>query len=421
MNHTIRGTKPIRKICPLSNSVWLDYKLTPLAKASASGIVKNAQLFVENGAADFVWGLPKSRFGKCSALFIAASHGHVDMVHYLIEQGAQSYMDTCVQKFLPTLIDQYLVGIKIHSIPQGNFLECLILILNAWRGKVGIDRLRENGHAEDAVYLALEKGHSDIADILMSYGVQPRLEKRLIWSRNRITNYTPSTFEFNGVQPRQEICLTWAKNGIKNNNLPMLEMLHRRQLFDFIGFRNFEGHTLLVLAITHNNTAALKFLQKIGVPNVIGKDGKSDSETGHEEFTKSVLIAILDAIALIADIRPCFATNCGKIGLKCKAIFELDSLLRSGIDLNFPIDDKRNTLLYHAVKGIFNSIARKHLTTILNYGANPYQAGISGITPLMEAERVYQEKQVENSEEDRLGAQAIIQRMQEFQECLDPR
>jgi hypothetical protein len=97
------------------------------------------------------------------------------------------------------------------------------------------------------------------------------------------------------------------------------------------------------------------------------------------------------------------------------AVLDPDRLFRSSVDLNFPFDDGRNTLLYHAVKGIFDSHGRELLTKILDHGANPHQAGISGITPLMEAERVYQEKQAEKSEEDRLGAQAIIQRMRELQ------
>jgi ankyrin repeat protein len=286
------------------------------------------------------------------------------------------------------LINQYYVEFK-KPVPQGKFLECLILILNAWKGKIGIDHLRENDNAKDALNLALEKGHSDIADILMSYG----------------------------VQPHHKNCLTQAENGIKNNDLPMLEMLHRRQLFDFVQFRMEDGHTLLVLAITHNRTTALEFLQKIGVPNVIGKDGKSDSEAGHERFeaereifNKCVLAAILDII------RPCFVAHHleWKSGIIAYMKPDFLFLLRLGIDLNIPLDDGKNTLLYHAVTEIFNSPAREYLTRILNHGANPHQAGISGITPLMEAERVYQEKQAERSEEDRLGALAIIQRMKEF-------
>jgi len=32
---------------------------------------------------------------------------------------------------------------------------------------------------------------------------------------------------------------------------------------------------------------------------------------------------------------------------------ELDAHLQSGVDLNIPIDDMKNTLLYHAVKVMF--------------------------------------------------------------------
>jgi ankyrin repeat protein len=203
------------------------------------------------------------------------------MVHYLLEQGAQP--DPSIRmgffhpplfmadvdfrnmvrdrKFLPSLIYQYREAYQ-KAIPQGKFLECLILILNAWKGKIGIDRLREDEHAKEALNLALEIGHSGIAELLIGYG----------------------------IQPNQKNCSTWAENGVSRNNLPMLEMLHRRQLFDFIRFRHSDGHTLLALAVTHNNTEALEFLQKIGVPDVIGEDGKSDSEAGHERFTKSMLI-----------------------------------------------------------------------------------------------------------------------------------
>ncbi len=406
LNHTISGgTVTSEYIWNNDKFVVLDYKTTPLAMAAASGIVKNAQLLVENGSADiinrelFIF----STFYKWNALFIAASYGHVDMVHYLLEQGAQPDPSPSMNLFLwtpdirnmsshqifPTLINQYCDGIK-KPIPIGKFLKCLILILNVWKGKMGIDYLRINKSANYALNLALEKGHSDIADLLIGYG----------------------------IQPSHENCLTWAENGISNHNLPILEMLHRRQLFDFVRFRHSDGHTLLPKAIIHCNTAAIEFLQKIGVPNVIGKDGKDDIEAGRERFIKSLLIAILDAIPIKDAIRPYFADHRGH-ELSFRAKTDPDYLLRSCVelnsDLNFPLDDGRNTLLYHAVKEIFNLNAREYLTKILNYGANPHQAGISGITPLMEAERVYQEKQAEKSEEDRLGAQAFIQRMKELQ------
>ncbi len=402
LNQSIKKKTSIRKITLFCNSEKLDNATTPLQIAAASGIVKNAQLLVENGSTDVVWNPPTNNFKKLSTLFIAASHGHVDMVHYLLEQGAQpdlyikDPLDGIFQLILTTMISR---GSKKE--PQGKFLECLILILNAGKGKIGIESLRTNKHAEYVLNAAFKDGYSAIADLLMSYGIRPRQEN--FWS-----------FRGNGARE-------WAENGIIYNNLPMLELLHRRQLFNFIQFRDINGHTLLAMATACNNTAALKFLQEIGVPNVIGKDGKSDFEIGRERLIKSRLIAILDGIFMLDTVRPYFSDSRKDIVLNSIARMEPDCYLlnyisQPEIDLNTPLDDGKNTLLYYVVKEIFNSFAREYITKIMNYGANPHQAGISGITPLMEAERIYQEKQAEKSEEDCLGALAIIQSMKEYQD-----
>lgn len=364
----------------------------PLFSAAFSGNVRNAQLLVEHGAANALSGTSycsKDGVKGDSALFCAASRGHVHMVRYLLEQGASPDLNLedagYNRAFLPSLISRYFnPHQRSFQPPLDKFLECLLLILKAWKAKIGTNNLSQNEDARAVLQSALSEGCSEIAELMMGFGVGQGL------SRDSFS--------------------TVAMDGIREGNIPMLEMIHRRQLLDFKMIREVaHSHALLYHAVAFGKIRSLNFLKKIGVPtDVIGTDGLSDFEAGRIQFGKHVCKAILNKTVTFA----------GFYDKDSNFHFELDELdahLQSGVDLNISIDDMKNTLLYHAVKVIFYSSMQQLLHKLLDHGANPRQAGSSGITPLMRAERLFNKGASKSCNEKGVsGALAFLERMRKM-------
>jgi len=168
-----------------------------------------------------------------------------------------------------------------------------------------------------------------------------------LWGHTRVVQ----RLFLNSIQARiLKNLLSFAIDGIREGNIPMLEMFHRRHFLDFKMIREVaHSHTLLYHAVAFWKHTLSQFLKKIGVPtDVIGTDGLSDFEAGRIQFGKHVCKAILNKTVTFGG---------SVIGTPISVLnrTSLDAHLQSGVDLNIPIDDMKNTLLYHAVKVMFYS------------------------------------------------------------------
>jgi hypothetical protein len=218
---------------PLNGYDSMAFAKTPLAIAAITGIVKNAELLIEWGAADAVTNLA-GLVGE-TALSCAVAYGRFDMVRCLLSHGARVDLMKLSAEFSSQPIHSR--EIMVPPDIQRSFLECLILILSAWKEKIGAHQLSQHKDAKSLLKSAFWCGYIDIVNLMLGFGIP--------------------------LQVEEGACLRVALDGIINHNLPLLELIHRRQLMNLREGRLDDGSTLLSFAQAEGNTEAEDFLKKL--------------------------------------------------------------------------------------------------------------------------------------------------------------
>lgn len=359
---------------------------TPLEIAAMYGRVGNAQLLIKYGAQDALTGgsyvSVDGVVGK-SALYYAVFNGHVEMVQFLLEHGARP--DLSLEEngyniyFLPYLLNQYHQK-RDHS-DNKNYLECLILLINAWKTQKGHQEVCNHKDAKEAFEVALSNGHSDISYLLIGLGIR--------------------------INPSELRLAHVIDDAIINKNLSMIKLLNEKSFFDFINFRNQSGATILHTCFALDSDEILEYLIQIGVPTGAKNHCEETYQvSGRKKLEKKVLRAMANGLH---GFSGCYDV---KSGLQMES---LEACLMKISDLNMSVDTAGNTLLHIAVKWIFHSERNRTdgiIHKLLERGADPHRKNNEDVTPLMVAQKVFDDEEKEwCAKEDYESAAALIEKM----------
>ncbi|MCB1114821.1 MAG: ankyrin repeat domain-containing protein, partial [Chlamydiia bacterium] len=205
---------------------------TALEVAAINGHVKMAEILISYGAKDALGGKHyNSSHGVkgYSALFWAAHKGRIEMVRFLLDKGASPSwileQDGFDRPFLEKLVGE-------QRDESYDVLECILLLVNAWKGASGSEVVSEDKSAIQAFNGAINRGHADTARLLYALGIRPEISREMI----------------------DKIVL----RSLQTKNLTMIKFLHEYNLVDFKILRSSSGETLLHQAYA---VAAMDILQ----------------------------------------------------------------------------------------------------------------------------------------------------------------
>jgi hypothetical protein len=163
----------------LAEDVWKKYALTTLGEDLCSKLLEGRSYreFIK----DLYRPIIPNRGDTCNLknqgwdlLIKAVREEEVEQVRSLIDQGADP-------SFLPqresSLIENCLLPVLVfdHEIKnETNYLKCLILIIKAWKGRVGHRAFCENERAQEALYHArvYHSQHPNLVILLKALGIQ---------------------------------------------------------------------------------------------------------------------------------------------------------------------------------------------------------------------------------------------------------
>jgi ankyrin repeat protein len=365
------------------------FENSTLEIAAICGHVENVRLLIKYGAQDALYGqhfCSEDGVGGMSALFYAASFGMVEMTKFLLKNGAKPNLNLELNGFNYPFISTLIRRIQSES---ANILECLLSLINAWKGKVGHETVCQHKDAKIAFEIAIEKGYANVANLLFALGIRIDLSEDLI---NR------SVYQ-----------------AIIKKNLEMIKFLHVKGLVDLRNLKSISDKTLLHIAFALNAHEILQYLiAEVKIPvDVCNSKGETYSVSGKKELECNIRRAIAHELET-------FAGFFDKIS--CLRIESLEECLKQRVDLNVPINDKGQTLLHLAVKKILahrrNEENGTIISQLLKSGANPYIKDKKGRTPLQNALKVISEAKEDEggfyNHQDKLSAEILIKEMQEL-------
>lgn len=158
------------------------FGVTPLEAAAKFGYVEIARLLIKFGARDALTLREVSYRSKdlvkgMSALYYAALNGNVGMVKFLLENGARPHLNLERNGFNQPFLKSLLGETKNETT---DFLECVLLLINAWKTESRYVVVCESEDAIHAFNTAVERGHGKVAHLLFALGIQPKLSGKLI-------------------------------------------------------------------------------------------------------------------------------------------------------------------------------------------------------------------------------------------------
>lgn len=357
------------------------FEYTSLELAAAHGNIEQAALLIEYGAADAIrrqiYTYKEDWVQEHSALFYAAYKGHVAMVRFLLEKGANPALNLEKHGY-----NQPLLTVLISSIREEDtsILECLLLLIKAWKAEIGHTAVCKHENAVTALGMAIDKGFVRIAHLLFGLGVR--------------------------FVPSQNYVYTLVNDKIIQKNLEILKFLHIRQIVDLKSIRTPSGATLLHTAVALQAHDILKYLtDEVKVPtDVRNKDNETYDVSGQKELEQNICRALIYGL----DFGSFYDEQSG---LKLKS---LEECLKHHIDLNVSINNEGQTLLHIAVKWILYSV--RNIDLLLAHGANPKIPDNKGITPLQLAKDALNaeknEQRTFDKKDDILRAKNLIKKME---------
>lgn len=327
---------------------------SPLELTAMLGNVDHARLLIEYGAKDALSGghyRSKDGVKGLSALFYAAENGHVEMVKFLLENGARPNLNLESDGYNHPLISILIMKIPGESV---NILECLLFLINAWKVEVGHKIVCQHDDAKMAFELAIRNGYANVANLLFGLGI-------------RIDLY----------EGREDI----VYRAIIQKNLEMIKFFHVRGLIDLKNLKRKSGETLLHTAFSLNANEILQYLiDEVKIPtDVVNFKKETYDVSGKKELEQNIRRAIAENIKLFG----------GSIHIRLAPYKEpFEECLKHNVDLNVPIDDKGQTILHLAAMQILHFHLNGEngiINSLLENGANPHIEDYKGLTPLQSA------------------------------------
>lgn len=362
------------------------FGMTPLEIAAVHGNIAQARLLIQYGAMD---GVVRVRYdlgvkGK-SALFYAAQNEKVEMVNFLLENGAFPNQTLEEYGYTTPLLECLL---RNHKRQNTDFLECLLLLMNAWKEEVGEEIVCKKEYITKACIMAIIDGNANLANFLFALGIRVQLSHK---------NAFNSVYE-----------------AIISKNLEMINFLHRWELIDFKNVRVNVGGSLLHVAVALGANEILQyFITQVKIPvDICNVKGETYIVSGKRELEQNVLRAIKYELETFRGFKD--ETS----GFLAKS---LDECLKHKVDLNLPINDNGQTLLHIAVESILNHHRNSENGTIrllLENGANPLIEDNEGLSPLKKALSVISKAKEDHlcrfNKENMIRAECLVMEMQKY-------